>query len=576
MNYLLDAVTLLAAAVLVVPLFQYLGLGSVLGFLCAGLIIGPAGIGLISEVGEILHFAELGVVFLLFIIGIELKPSRLWLMRRQVFGLGTAQVTITGLALTAILVLLGIELKPAIILALGLALSSTAFVLQLLTESGTINRTFGRNAFAILLLQDLAVVPLLALAPLLAEGQTSVGSDLGIALLEAVAILMAVILAGRHLLRPMLNRVATHGNAETFLATALLLVLGVSLLVEHAGMSMAMGAFLAGLLIADSEFRHQILADIQPFRGLLLGLFFMSVGMSVDLIVLINQPLLFLGLLIGLLAVKALILYALARLFGIDHRNAGVVAPLLAQGGEFGFVLFGVSNQLDLLSGEIYQQSILVIALSMAVTPLLARGIRRQPTQAVPSTSEEPAPEQSPTEDGPTVIIAGFGRIGMRIASILKQAGVSYIAVENRADAVQNGREKGYEVVFGDAARTDVLHAVGADKARLMLLAMDNAEAIEKLVKEIHRRMPNLPIYARGHDRQRCAVLMRNGASGVVSENLEASLQLARYALNGANLGQEIIEKALNDYRECYYDDITPTGRGLDGRSMPDCPRKPG
>ncbi|MEJ2406685.1 MAG: monovalent cation:proton antiporter-2 (CPA2) family protein, partial [Candidatus Thiodiazotropha sp.] len=280
---LFQTLTLLAAAVLIVPLFQFLRLGTVLGFLVAGMLIGPAGFGLITEVDAIRHLAELGVVFLLFIIGIELKPSRLWLMRRQVFGMGTTQVIATGVAITLIVAAFGVELRVALVLGLGLALSSTAFVLQILTERRELATGYGRAAFAILLLQDLAVVPLLALVPLLATPESSLSGDLGLAVAESVGMVLLVIVIGRYLLRPVLHQVASHGAQEIFLATGLLLVLGTATLIEHAGMSMAMGAFLAGLLIADSEFRHQIMADIQPFRAILLGLFFMSVGMSVDL-----------------------------------------------------------------------------------------------------------------------------------------------------------------------------------------------------------------------------------------------------------------------------------------------------
>jgi monovalent cation:proton antiporter-2 (CPA2) family protein len=549
---LLETLILLGAAVLIVPVFQFLRLGTVLGFLAAGMVIGPGGLALVTDVEQVRGLAELGVVFLLFIIGIELKPARLWLMRRQVFGMGSAQVLATGLALTLALMAFEVELRVALLLGLGLALSSTAFVLQLLTERHELGSSHGRAAFAILLLQDMAVVPLLALVPLLAQPETSLGGNLGLAIIESLGMVLAVILIGRLLLRPALHQVALHGSQEIFLATALLLVLGMAVLIEKAGMSMAMGAFLAGLLIADSEFRHQIMADIQPFRAILLGLFFMTVGMTVDLAVLLTAPIKIMLMLGALIAIKALVLWGVARLFGIGRLAARRTALLLAQGGEFAFVLFGAALHAGLLDGALYQEALLVVALSMVMTPLLAmRSNLRETVAEMEDESESLEPAAS--EEAPTVLIAGFGRMGLRISTLMREASVSYVAIEQRQPLVAKGRGDGYAVYFGNAAQANVLCSAGVAHAKLMVVAIDNPEVVEHVVAEVHRLYPKLPIYARAHSRQRCEQLLKIGASGVVSENLEASLQLARFALTAAGVDEVLVEQELEDYRHEYY-----------------------
>ncbi len=561
---LFDVITLLGAAVLIVPLFQFLRLGSVLGFLAAGLLIGPGGLSLFTEVEEVRLLAELGVVFLLFIIGIELKPARLWLMRRQVFGMGTVQVVATGMALMLALMAGGIESRVALLLGLGLALSSTAFVLQILTERGELGSSHGRTAFAILLLQDLAVVPLLALVPLLAQPETSLSGDLGIAALKALGMVAAVILIGRLFLRPALHQVALHGSHEIFLATALLLVLGTAVLIEQAGMSMAMGAFLAGLLIADSEFRHQIMADIQPFRAMLLGLFFMAVGMSIDLTILLASPLRIVVMLAGLIVIKAAVLWGVARLFGVSHKAARQSALLMAQGGEFAFVLFGAAQLAGLLQRPLYQEMLLVVALSMVVTPLLAMRSDKRDEVAEIEEVGEPL-EAHAGEEEPEVLIAGFGRMGQRIATLVRDAGVPYVAIEQRLPLVSRGRNDGYAVYFGNAAQADVLRSAGVAHARLMVVAIDNPEAVGHVVAEVRRLYPGLPIFARGHSRHRCIDLLKAGATGVASENLEASLQLARSALTEVGVDEAQVEEQLEAYRHHYYSYLAtrqPEGNG--------------
>ncbi len=551
---LMETLILLGAAVLVVPVFQLLRLGTVLGFLAAGMLIGPGGLALVTEVEQVRGLAELGVVFLLFIIGIELKPARLWLLRRQVFGMGSAQVVVTGVALTLLMIAFEVEPRVALLLGLGLALSSTAFVLQILTERHELGSSHGRAAFAILLLQDMAVVPLLALVPLLAQPESSVGGDLGLAIIESLVMVVAVILSGRWLLRPVLHHVAQYGSQEIFLATALLIVLGIAVLIEQAGMSMAMGAFLAGLMIADSEFRHQIMADIHPFRAMLLGLFFMTVGMTVDVAVLLASPLHILAMLVVLIVIKALVLWAVARLFGVGRVASKRVALMLAQGGEFAFVLFGATLHAGLLEGAIYQEALLVVALSMVLTPLLTMRSGQDDGQAEMDGNEAPL-ENSSSEGGesPEVLIAGFGRMGQRIATLLRDSGVRYIAIEQNQSLVARGRTSGFSVYFGNASQAEVLRSAGVANARLMVVAIDNPEVVKSVVSEVRRLYPELPIFARGHSRHRCEELVLAGASGVASENLEASMQLARFALHGVGVDEALIERQLDAYRDAYY-----------------------
>ncbi len=569
LNPLLEILILLSSAVVLVPLFQRLGLGSVLGFLAAGVLVGPWGLGLITDVDAIRHFAEFGIVFLLFLIGIELKPSRLWRMRRQVFGYGLAQVVLTTLALTALGTLAGLPSPVPLLVGSALALSSTAFVLQMLAERNELASHHGRLSFAILLLQDLAVVPLLALVPLLGSPERQIGLNVGFALLEATAIFVAVLLAGRYLLGPLFRHVASSHNSEVFTASALLLVLGTALIMEEAGLSMAMGAFIAGLLIADSEYRHQVVADIQPFRGLLLGLFFMSVGMSIDLGGLAGDLKQVLLWLVALLVVKAVILWPLALIAGLRGASAVAVALFLAQGGEFGFVLFGVSHQAGLLDDLVFQRAILVVALSMALTPLLVRyadrllvaeKAARGVTQPTASTGAADAETPRP------VLIAGFGRVGRRIAELLERAGVPYVGIDQEVDTVARARARGFSVFYGDASRSDVLRATGIGRARLAIVATDRGEPSVQAVRAIRREAPNLPILVRAVDRAHCREMVAAGATRSFSENLETSLQLAAAALHEIGQAPDTVQTLLDAFREDYAADTRPAaGHDSDG-----------
>ena len=550
--YLTDILILLTAAVVAVPLCRIAGLGTVPGFLIAGVAVGPSALGLIDNRSEIGHLAELGVVLLLFVIGIELKPSRLWLMRRMVFGLGTLQVVLTGALFSAIAhFAFGVEPRSAILIGPALALSSTAFVLQLLSEQKMLASDYGRTSVAVLLFQDLAVVPLLALASLLAAADLTIKEDIGLALLEALAILGLIILGGRYLLQPVLQRVARYGSPEIFTASAVLLVLGTAVLMEKIGLSMAMGAFVAGLLVADSEFRHQVVAEIHPFRGLLLGLFFMSMGMSLELGQFFAKPLVSVGLVLMLILTKAVVLWPLANLSGHKGGTGLAIALLLAQSGEFALVLFAVAFEAALLNDELFQQLLVIVVLSMLATPPIAAlayrlAASRRGDAMVKEFAEEDVASAS-------IVIVGFGRVGRRVGQILEMRKVPYVAVDNEADVVKRERSAGRSVFYGDARQPDVLKSLGVGDTGLIVVTVDNFQLAEQVVSSLHRTFPKLEILARGHDLEHCRTLQAQGAGLAVSENLEASIALAHAAL--AQVKGDDVENnvAIDRFRKAYY-----------------------
>lgn len=530
------------------PFFQAARLGAVPGFLIAGVIVGPSGMGLIDNVSEIGNLAEIGVVFLLFVIGIELKPSRLWLMRRLVFGLGTLQVVLTGALLAAIAhFYFDISLRAAILVGPALALSSTAFVLQILNEQKMLTSHYGRTSIAVLLLQDLAVVPLLVLVPLLAMPEMSIGEDIGLALVESLLILSMVVFVGRYLLHPILYRVALSGNPDIFTASAVLIVLGTALATEQAGLSMAMGAFVAGLLISDSFYRHQVLAEIQPFRGLLLGLFFMSMGMSLNLSLFLENPLYSLAVVGILIALKAAVLFPITLLFGLKTKVSLAVAMVLAQSGEFALVLFSLAHETELLSDELFQQLLLVVLLSMITTPVLAQFARSLVKDHEAAVAEC---EQHPVEA--SIAIAGFGRVGHRIGEILSRAGQQFVALDRDATVVETEREKGHPVFYGDVRKPELFRSACARNAEVIIVTLDDPKATENLLVSLRELYPDMSIYVRGQNLDHCRKLRRLGATGVISENFEASMELARKALMQIGYTGKDLQNILGDFRQDY------------------------
>ena len=537
MSLLTESLVYLLAAVVAVPLSRRLGLGAVLGYLAAGIIIGPFGFAFIADAEHIMHFAELGVVFLLFVVGLELKPARLWVMRRMVFGLGTSQVVFSALAIALVAWLFGFTANAAIVVGLVLALSSTAFVLQMLAEKKQLGATHGRAAFSILLFQDLAAIPLIALLPLLGTNAAlNAGVDFSqVALM--IGTIVAMIGGGRLLLRPILRTAAQSGIPEIFTATALLVVIGSALLVQAAGMSMVLGAFIAGMLLADSEYRHQLEADIAPFKGLLLGLFFIAVGMSVNVGLLQEIPGRVLVMVTLLMATKALVLYPLARQFGMCDRGAALkLAVVLSQGGEFAFVLFAIAASTQALPSAVIDQMILVVAVSMIMTPLIY-WLAEWSTQR----GKEPASEDYDTmeDDGHDVIIAGSGRVGQIIARLLAATGKPFTALERDTAQVDLLRRYGATVYFGDASRLDLLRAAGAERAKVFVLAISNLEESMHIAEVVTQNFPHLTIVARARNRRHAHKLMNLGIGLIYRETLQSSLSMSEAVLTTLGRTQE-------------------------------------
>ncbi len=545
MTLLQQAVVFLAAATIVVPLSKRLGFGSVIGYLLAGVAVGPWGFGLVSDVDAILHFAEIGVVMLLFIIGLELHPARLRLLRRSVFGLGLTQVLVTGAALTGIAYLWLHSLGPAVLIGFGLSLSSTAFVLQMLAEKKDLRSPAGRAAFGTLLFQDLAVIPLIALIPFLGQGQAE-GSSL-LELGKSLAVLAAFIVGGHYLLRPLLRLAAATQIHEIFTAAALLLVLGSAVLMESLELSMGLGAFLAGVLVADSEYSYQLQSDIEPFKGLLLGLFFVAVGMSANLMLLQVEPLTIVGLTAGLIAVKALLLIPIGRLYGLTTRDSIKLGFILAQGGEFAFVLFTLGIGAGLLTPEVTEKLILAVTISMAVTPLLYLAAAKLARGAVIS---DPQREFDTVEDTDhDVIIAGFGRFGQIVARILVMKQIPFTALENSTQQVDFVRRFGNKIYYGDASHVDLLRSARVDRARVFVLAVNDIEESMKIARAVRQHFPKVAIYARARNRQHAYALMDLGVDGLIRDTFLSSISLARDVLEKLGVDPQTAAAAVELFR---------------------------
>lgn len=555
-HYLVDILALLLATVVVVPFFHAIRLGAILGYLAAGVVLGPWGLGLITEVEEIRHLGEFGVIFLLFVLGIELKPDKLWQMRKLVVGLGLGQLLVTAGVIYGIALAFGVSTHAALIIGFGLALSSTAFCLKLLAERGGISTQMGQMSFSVLLLQDLAVVPLLALVAYLA-GDAAASSSSNMEFGYAVFIIIALLIAGHYLLNPILGKIVASQDPDVFVALAVLLVLGMAWIMETVGFSMALGAFLAGTMLAESHYRHQIEADILPFRGILLGLFFMTVGMGIDFALLWNQFFLVIGLTLGLMIVKGLIVYCLARASGARHDVSVQTAVLLSQSGEFGFVMFGFATMSGVLDSQLSNLMTLVIALTMALTPFAVKAVNYLLNRFyVPAVDDDGdfCPLFEETEGH--IILAGFGRVGARIGAILNAANVPYVGIDMSQSRVKAARAQGFSVFYGDASNVKVLQAAGAGKAKMIVVAMDHPEHFDRLVPLVRQYYPNLPIHARAKDRRHCADLMTQGASTAISETLETSLRLSEIVLEGSGVDEDDIEHVIEAFRGDYYSDV--------------------
>ncbi|NMX92904.1 MULTISPECIES: monovalent cation:proton antiporter-2 (CPA2) family protein [unclassified Pseudomonas] len=550
-NLLQAAVVFLLAAVLTVPLAKHLKLGAVLGYLFAGVIIGPSVLGLIGNPQSVAQFSELGVVLLLFIIGLELSPKRLWVMRKAVFGVGLAQVLLTAMVMGAVaLWAFGQSWNSAIVLGLGLALSSTAFGLQSLAERKELNSPHGRLAFAILLFQDIAAIPLIAMVPLLAgsDHTTTAAQDLnhGLQVLGSIAV---VIIGGRYLLRPVFRIVAKTGLREVSTATALLVVIGTAWLMELVGVSMALGAFLAGLLLADSEYRHELESQIEPFKGLLLGLFFISVGMGANIGLLFSTPFVVLGLTLLLIAIKLPLLYAVGQMVGELNRESAVrLGVVLAAGGEFAFVVFKIGRDQGLFAPHLYDVLVLTITLSMALTPLLlllCPKLFRSKAKPVHVPEEYRAIES----DAPRVVIAGMGRMGQIVARILRAQNISFIALDTSVETIELTRSfGGMPVFYGDPQRPEILHAAKVDQAEYFVIAMDDPEINIKTAELVRNLYPHMKIIARARNRQHVHRLVDLDASPV-RETFYSSLEMSRRTLVGLGLSEAQADARINRFK---------------------------
>ena len=543
---LASVVILLGAAVVAVPVFKRAGLGSVLGYLAAGLAIGPFGAGLFSDPMAILHVAELGVVMFLFIIGLEMQPSRLWAMRRDIFGLGLAQVLLAMGLLSLVGLALGYPFAPALIAGTGFVLTSTAIVMQMLEERGDISAPKGQRIVSILLLEDLAIVPLLALVAFLAPGGEALTlADRATGVAMGIGAIAALILAGRYLLNPLFSLLAAAQAREVMTAAALLIVLGAALWMEVGGLSAAMGAFLAGVLLSESSYRHQLEADVEPFRGLLLGLFFLAVGMALDLSVVVRNWQLILVSVAALTILKMLAIYTVARLFRATHREAVERLVLMAQGGEFAFVLYAAALAVNLISIEENAVLTAIIILSMVMTPIFVILHDRLMPKAQVSTDGLPAPE----DDGDAVVLIGFGRFGQVVTQPLLRMGYRLTIIDIDPEQITSAREFGFKVYFGDGTRLDILRAAGVSHARAVVIAVDNQGAAVRIAEMLRAECPLIPVFARSFDRRHSIQLIKAGVDAPVRETYESALILSTILLQAFGEDAERVAETLADVR---------------------------
>ncbi len=562
--FLREIILFLALTGILIPLLQRFHISQVLGFLVTGAVFGPFGLGLFVDTFPwLMHIsfprlegarilADFGVVFLLFLVGLELPAERLWAMRRWVFGAGSAQILVSALLIGTLAFVFGNSWQAAVILGLVLSLSSTAIVVQLLTERHALASAVGRSSFAVLLLQDLAVVPLLVLIDIL--GQPGSGNFLwlvAVALAKAVTVIGVIVLLGRGVLRPLFHRVSVTRQPETFMAMTLLSVLGIAALTWLAGLSMALGAFLAGLLLSETEYRHEIQATIEPFKGLLMGMFFMTVGMSVDDRTLLQDPLWIPLSVVGLFAVKGLVVIPIFRGCGLSWGQAAESGALLGQGGEFAFIVLGIAIAQHMLPNETGQFVMLVVGFSMLASPIAARAGRDigQWLDTHWKQGISVAPNEVPELDG-HIVIAGFGRVGQLLGQLFDSQKITYLALEHNVNTANELHLLGFPVFSGDASRPDLLRQVRVDRARAVVITMDHYSAALNAVASIRHNYPTVRIFARARDEKHAQLLLRAGANEVIPETLESSLQLAAFVLEEIGMPEETSAGLIQRERE--------------------------
>ncbi len=563
--FLKEIILFLALSGVLMPLLSRLKINPVLGFLSVGVLLGPYGLASLAQAwpplswftfarpDQVEFLAELGVIFLMFMIGLEMSVERLWSMRRLVFGLGGLQVALSAAAVGGLALWFGNGIEAAVILGVVLAFSSTAIVMQLLIQRHELGTPLGQASFAILLFQDLAVVPLLVLISILgaSSGEGSFASLLGLAMLKGVLTVVGIYLVGRRVVRPLFHQIAVDKQPDTFTALTLLTALGVAALTWVAGLSMALGALLAGLIIAETEFRHEVEITIEPFKGLLMGLFFMSVGMGIDLRALLAEPLWIPLSVVGLLAMKALIVFVLLRVFGLSWGRSAEGGLLLGQGGEFAFIVIGMALALGLLERQVGQFMLIVVGVSMLAAPVVAR-LGQSLGDHIDRRIAPPAAEDGAElgELGGHVIIAGYGRVGQLVGQMLEEQGVSYVAIENNAQLIAHQRKAGVPLVFGDASRPELLRKLRLDQARAVVLTMDHTAAAIHAVHGIRRMVPMMRIIARARDEKHALLLREAGASVVVPETLESSLKLTGWVLETLGIPPDAALRLVEQERE--------------------------
>jgi len=543
-TYLDQTLVFIGSAIVMVPIFHRLGFGSVLGYLIAGIVVGPFGLGLIHEAESVMHFAELGVVLLLFIIGLEIQPPKLWAMRKSLLGLGGLQILACGIVFFSISYALGFSLVTSFVFALALSLSSTAFAIQTLTERNQFNTEFGRSSFSVLLMQDLVAIPSLAIIPLLGNSKSAEMPSL-LSIVSLLLIVGALVVSSRILIRPLFRIIAATRTREIFTAATLFIVLGVATMMEKIGLSAALGTFVAGVLLADSEYRHELEADLEPFKSLLMGLFFIAVGMGVSLKLIIAQPILIIGLAIGYMALKFAIIYGVGRINRLNHENAKLMGLSISQGGEFAFVIFGIASAIKLVPEDTVLLLTAVISLSMAFSPLL-NIINDQINIRLCKDQAKPAYDVI-TNESPEIIIAGLGRFGQIFARILRAQGIPFVAIDHDSEQIEMLRKFGNKVYYGDASRVEILEAAGANKAKFLILAIDDMDASLNTVKVVQEHFPKLKIFARARNRGHAFDLMDAGVTNIKRETFDSSAHFVGELL--VQMGQtkeraaEVIEK---------------------------------
>lgn len=547
-SMLRDGFILLGFALVFVLVFRRLGLGATLGYLLAGAVVGPQVLRLVGDAEQKLGIAELGITLLLFLVGLELNPSRLWKMKRDILGLGLLQVTACGMAIAG-LILLTTEFSWEAALALGmpLALSSTAQVLPMLQSSGRLRTPFGERAFAILLFQDLSIIPMITIITAMSRNPADAGGPPGwLMVIYTLAAIAGLIAAGRYLIRPLFRLIGNLGEREMFVVAALFTVMASAAVMELLGLSTALGAFVAGVMLADSPYRHELEADVEPFRSILLGLFFLAVGMMLNLHAIAERPLFVAGMAAGLIAVKAAIIFGIGRVFGMPWRGALALGLLLSQGGEFGFVLFAQAQNALLIAPDAASLFGAVVTLSMATTPFLmmaTAGFRREAEQAPAGTREGPQP------DGANAVVVGFGRFGQGVTQMLLASNIPVTMVDTDIEMIDVAATFGAKVYFGDGTRLDLLRQAGAADAEMIFFCMDGDQVSPELVEAVHEAFPRAAVYVRAYDRRALIRLRGSPVNAVVREVMESAVKMARVALADAGLSPEEIARAEDMFR---------------------------